>query len=197
MSTLTRRELLARLSCACAMSVIPSPKKDWFDRELVCIHIFGPTDSVPFPLVEKPSRAPGPRPARGYFELGWPELILCTTRVKFLELFQYFWPFTRQEFQQLQGAIRIEFKKLNIGSAADVEEFLGFLREHKDSLRRSGARLAVLFTFNDYTRNFSSSVVAACREHGVDELVLLKDPSRAPYLCDFPSRQKGFKKPPP
>ena len=197
MHTLSRRELLERLSCAGLMTLASCSKKDWFDRELVCIHIYGPNDPIPSPLLEAPSRAAGPRLRRDYFELGWPELVLCTTGVKFLDLFQYFWPFTRQEFDQLKGAIGIEFQKPVIAAETDVAEFVRYLRENKKSLQKTGIRLGVLFTFNDYSRNFSSAVVAACRENGVEEFVVLKDPSRPPYLCDFAARQKGFKKPPP
>ena len=101
MGALTRRQLLERLSATCTAAAIGSQKKDWFDRERVCIHIFNALDVLPVPLLEKPGRPPGPRGSQTGFQIGLPELVLCTTRAKFLEMFRYFWPFTRPEFQQL------------------------------------------------------------------------------------------------
>jgi hypothetical protein len=52
-------------------------------------------------------------------------------------------------------------------------------------------------TLNDLTRNTCRQLVNICREKRVAELVVFKDPSKPPYLCSYPSRQKGFKKKPP
>jgi hypothetical protein len=43
----------------------------------------------------------------------------------------------------------------------------------------------------------SYSLVDLCRNGDIEELIIIKNPARAPYLCSYPSLQKGFKKPPP
>jgi len=197
MTALTRRELLRCLSAAAAVGFVGSPRKDWFGEELVCIHIYGPKDPLPAPLVEKPRRFPPRRSPGDYFQIGLPELAVCTTRVPLLSLFQYFWPFTREERDQLRGSVKMHFTRETFSGAADLEELARALREQKETLTRGGAGLAVLFTYNDFTRHWTADLIAAGRDAAVDELVFFKDPSRAPYLCDFPARQKGFKKPPP
>ena len=56
---------------------------------------------------------------------------------------------------------------------------------------------ALILTLNDYTRYWSSHVITRWRNSTVKELVIFKDPTRAPYLCDYQALQKGFKRPPP
>lgn len=196
MTDLTRRLLLQRLSLTFAGLLVDCQKRDWFEQELVCIHIFNPRDSLPAPLLEKVAHVPR-RSRQDYFQIGLPELILCTTETEFLDMFQYFWPFSRSELEQLQNAIRIEFQTPIIAGTTDVKKFTRYLREHYDALTQAGRHLAVFFTFNEFTRYWTSAVIAACRGADVGELIIFKDPSRPPYLCDYPSRQKGFKRPPP
>jgi hypothetical protein len=50
---------------------------------------------------------------------------------------------------------------------------------------------------NDCTRHWAAAVAAASREGGADEMVVFKDPTIPPYLCDQPALQKGFRRPPP
>jgi len=195
MKKLTRRELLQRLSVAWGAATLGCQKSDWFGKELVCIHIFGRQDPIPAPLLEKPSGAPGRRPPE-LFQVGLPELILCTTRTKFLDMFQYFWPFTRPELEQLQRAMTVEFQRATLSGAHDIAALQQRLNE-QESLRKPGTTTAVILTFNDATRHWASRLVEIVREASIDELIILKDPSRPPYLCDYPSRQRGFKKPPP
>ncbi|MBI3668640.1 MAG: hypothetical protein HY237_02495 [Acidobacteria bacterium] len=196
MSELTRRELLRRLSAGYTTALLGCQKRDWFKQELVCIHIFNPKGSLPSPLLKNPARLPRRSTTLDYFQIGLPELILCTTRTTFLDMFQYFWPFSRDDFETLRREIKIDFQKQTIKAAADIEEFARFLREHKATLRSAGARLAVVLTFHEFTSFWTSAVVAACRDAGVEELIVFKDPSQAPYLCDYPSKQQGFKRPP-
>lgn len=196
MAEMSRRELLRRLSLATLTGFAGSPQTDWFGEELVCVHIYGPKDPLPAPLLEKPRRPPRRRSTGEYFQIGLPELAVCSTRTPLLTLFQYFWPFTREERDQLRGSVKSHFTRETLAGAADLEEFVRYMREHREALRSTGP-VAVLFTYNDFTRHWAAELVAACRDAAVDELVLFKDPSRPPYLCEFPSRQKGFKKPPP
>lgn len=198
---MTRRELLQRLSLAYAGALLGCPmrneKTDWFQQELVCIHIFNPAESLPAPLLEKAAAVPPRSRSQPYFNIGLPELVFCTTGTKFLDMFQYFWPFTREEFDRLQETIKIEFEKKAIAGPADIEELATKLRAAKEPLTGSSRTRAVILTYNEFTRHWTSGLIAACQGAGVEEFVVFKDPSRPPYLCDFPSKQKGFKKPPP
>lgn len=194
---MTRRELLERLSFACMAGWLGCRAEDWFDRELVCIHIFGPQDSIPAPLLESVPRRPRRRREQECFGIGLPELIACTTPRPLLELFQYFWPFSREDFRQLERSITIEFEIALLGDAGEVEEWKRSLRERRRVLQKEGKNLAVLFTLNAFTRGWAPELIAACRSAAVDEIAVFKDPSQPPYLCDFASRQKGFKRPPP
>lgn len=198
MSGLSRREFLWRLSVAYGAALMGCHRKDdWFARELVCIHVLHPRESVPAPLLEKPATPAIRRDGREYFNIGLPELVLCTTRMRLLDMFQYFWPFSRDDFEQLQRSIEIQYQKPAINGPSDVEEFATRLRGQNDARAQLGANVAVIFTFNEFTRYWTADVIAACQQARVEEFVLFKDPSRPPYLCDYPARQKGFKRPPP
>lgn len=194
---MTRRELLERLSFVCMAAWLGCRAEDWFDRELVCIHIFGPQDSIPAPLLEKVPHRPRRRRERRGFGIGLPELVACTTSRPLLELFQYFWPFSREDFKQLERSIAIKFEIALLGDADEVEEWKRFLRERRRGFQKEGKNLAVLFTLNEFTQGWAPELIAACRSAAVDEFAVFKDPSQPPYLCEFASRQKGFKRPPP
>lgn len=56
---------------------------------------------------------------------------------------------------------------------------------------------AAVFTHNDFTRFFSRRLVSTFRRFGIEEIVVFKDPTVSPYLCDFPALQKGFRRQPP
>jgi hypothetical protein len=194
---MTRRELLERLSFICMVAGLGCRAEDWFDRELVCIHIFGPQDSIPAPLLEKVPRRPRRRRERRGLGIGLPELVTCTTRRPLLELFQYFWPFSREDYRQLERSITIESEIALLGDANEVEEWKRVLRARRGVFRKEGENLAVLFTLNEFSHGWAPELIAACQAAAVDEFVVFKDPSRPPYLCEFASRQKGFKRPPP
>jgi hypothetical protein len=171
--------------------------RDVFDDEHVCIHVFNSNTLVPKPLLKSYRRVPG-RPKRGrLFRVGIPELLVCTTTSGFLNLFQYFWPVSRDEFRYLQEQISVQFEKGEITGRGDIDDLARYLRTQGDELRPGSAESAVVLTLNDYTRYWSSDVIALWRESAVEEFVVIKDPRRAPYLCDYPSPQKGFKRTPP
>jgi hypothetical protein len=65
--------------------------------------------------------------------------------------------------------------------------------ESKGDLKKT----AIIFTLNNFTRYFIADILNLWQAFGVNEFVLFKDPSKPPYLCSYPSLQKGFKKPPP
>lgn len=199
MPELSRREFLERLAAAYAgaMTIGCSRKQDPFARERVCIHIFHPQEFIPAPLAEKTDDLPPPRSAtQRYFNVGLPELVVCQSRARLLDLFQYFWPFSRADFDTLQKTITVGYQKFALYTARDVAEFASYLREHR-SQSAGGAGSTVIFTWNDFTRQWSPEVAAACRESAVREFVVFKDPTQSPYLCDYPAKQKGFKRPPP
>ncbi len=194
----TRREFLVRLSAAHAAMALgcnQSSEGDWLGRERVCIHVFDLREPLPGPLQETDTAVP-PRGNKAYFNPGIPELALCTTSMKFLQMFQYFWPVTREEMARLERTTELRFQRAIINSGREIEEFAAYLRAHRGDSRPPGTSIAALFTFHDYTRQWIAAVVRASQQAGVDEFVLFKDPTLPPYLCDYPSRQKGFRRPP-
>ncbi len=198
MSELSRREFLERLAAAWAGAALGgcSRKRDLFAQERVCIHVLHPQEFIPAPLLEKTDLRTRRSATQDYFNLGLPELVLCETRTRLLDLFQYFWPFSRDDFETLQKAVQIRYQKARIDTPLDVAGFASYLREHQSQWTKAGAGAAVLFTWNDVTRQWSPEVAAACRESAVQEFIVFKNPTEPPYLCDYPAKQKGFKRAP-
>jgi len=166
---------------------------DYFDQELVCAHVYGLSQNLPHPLLEGNGKPEKRTEGGSYFQIGLPELILCRTEIQLLDIFSYFWPITRPEIQRFQNSAEVLFSLPIIASAdqlAGLETVLNRTGKGQESL-------AVILTLNAYTRNACRRLVDICREKGVAELVIFKDPSKPPYLCSYPSRQKGFKKKPP
>jgi hypothetical protein len=198
-SELSRRGFLQRLGAAYGLAVIGCSRKgDWFAQEHVCIHIYHPAEFVAAPLTEKTRRPSTRKDTEEYFGVGLPELVVCTTRIALLDLFQYFWPFSRDDLAQLEQSIEIQFSKAIVRGAADIEDFASYLRAHSSDIAPSHASSAVIFTFNEFTRYWTPDVIAASRQAGVREFVVFKDPTQPPYICTCPAIQKGkFKRPPP
>ena len=197
MSTFTRREILQLLSSAIPIVIGGCKRKDVFEEERVCVHVFDPKEKLPVPLLEQPQMVPLRVASRDYFEVGLPELVLCTTSTKFIELFQYFWPISQAEFRQMQESISVKFARSKITGAEDIDQLAEYLRDNPTSVQTRALNLALIFTYNECTQYWSPVVIEACRKGSVNELVIIKDPTRAPYLCDYASQQKGFKRPPP
>lgn len=171
--------------------------KDVFDDEHVCIHIFTSEILIPKPLLKSYRRVPR-RSKRGrLFQVGIPELLVCTTTTGFLNVFQYFWPVSRDEMRYLEEQISVQFEKGEMTGRGDIGDLARYLRTQGDELRSGSGTSAVVLTLNDHTRYWSSDVIPLWRESGIEEFVVFKDPRRAPYLCDYSSLQKGFKRPPP
>ena len=194
----TRRDFLVRLSAAHAAMLLGCQRtggQDWLGRERVCVHVFNPRGPIPKPLLDNAGRAPD-RGNKAYFGFGLPELAVCTTQQKFLEMFQYFWPVTREEIARLRQTMEVKFQRVTITGADDVEEFGRVLRAHSRDVQRHGKSSAIVLTYNDYTRFWTPAVIRTAQDAMVDEIVLFKDPTLPPYLCDYPASQKGFKRPP-
>ena len=198
MTDLSRREFLEGLASAYAMAGLGcGPKGDRFAREHVCIHIFHPGEFVAAPLMEK-TRPPASRAAEeDCFGIGLPELVVCTTRTSFLDMFQYFWPFSRADLAHLEQSIQVRYSKPTVNGTADIDDFVTYLRDHRSELAQGPASSAVIFTYTDFTRHWVSEAITASRQAAIQEFVLFKDPTLAPYLCTYLALQKGFKRPPP
>ncbi len=172
-------------------------EKDCFDEELVCVHIFQPTFQIPEPLLTQYRTIPTRDKLKNLFQVGIPELLLCTTEIKFLSIFQYFWPITRSEFQSSYKQISIEYNKLELNEKKDILDFSRYLESNWNRSKKEDTKSAIIFTYNDMTKYFASEIISLWHNLGIKELVLFKNPSKAPYLCSYPSLQKGFKRPPP
>jgi hypothetical protein len=130
------------------------------------------------------------------FTVGLPELLVCSTAGTLVDLFPYFWPLTREEFQAFSNSIKIEWVTDTLKDETDIRR----LRDHLEAAAGqgpvSGRTVTVVLTMNEYTRYWASGVAAASREGNAGELVIFKDPSVPPYLCDHRALQKSFRKPP-
>ena len=166
---------------------------DYFDDELVCAHVYDLSQDLPAPLLET-NELSARRPGEGaYFHIGLPELILCRTEISLLDMFAYFWPITRPEIQRFQNSSTVLFRLPMIEHVEQLAEIETALNRAKPQI----GSLAVILTLNDRTRRACRRLVNTCRKTEVAEFVIFKDPSKSPYLCSYPSRQKGFKKKPP
>ncbi len=197
MNKFTRREILQFFTMLIPATLLGFRKKDSFDEELVCVHIFQPTFQIPEPLLTQYRTIPTRDKLKNLFQVGIPELLLCTTEIKFLSIFQYFWPITRSEFQSSYKQISIKYNKLELNEKKDILDFSRYLESNWNGSKKEDTKSAIIFTYNDMTKYFASEIISQWQGFGIKELVLFKDPSKAPYLCSYPSLQKGFKRPPP
>jgi hypothetical protein len=197
MNKFTRREILQFFGMLFPATLLGFGKKDSFDEELVCVHIFQPAFRIPEPLLTQYRTIPERNKLKNLFQVGIPELLLCTTEIKFLSIFQYFWPITRSEFQSSYNQISIEYNKLELNEKKDILDFSRYLESNWNGSKKEDTKSAIIFTYNDMTKYFASEIISQWQGVGIKELVLFKDPSKPPYLCSYPSLQKGFKRPPP
>ena len=194
---LSRREMLRFLTVVLPTALFGYEVIDYFDEELVCVHVYGLSQNLPDPLLESNEKSEKRLEGGSYFQIGLPELILCQTEIRLLDIFAYFWPITRPEIQRFQNSSKVLFSLPiveHVDQLAGLETALNQTSEKQKAQKRS---LAVVLTLNGYTRNACHRLVNICREKGVEEMVIIKDPSKPPYLCSYPSQQKGFKKKPP
>jgi hypothetical protein len=186
--------MLQFLTVVLSTALFGFKKIDFFDEELVCVHVYGLSQNLPDPLLERNEKPENRIEGGSYFQIGLPELILCRTEIRLLDIFAYFWPITRPEIQRFQNSSKVLF-------SLPIIEYVDQLAGLETALNQTGKRqkesLVVILTLNAYTRNACHRLVDICREKGVAELVIFKDPSKPPYLCSYPSGQKGFKKKPP
>jgi hypothetical protein len=171
--------------------------QDAFDRELVCVHIFQSGFEIPDTLWERYDSIPSRGNQLGLFNLKIPELFLCSADKDFLCVFEYFWPIARSEVNETLRKVTIMYEKVKVMEKSDVSEFSGFLENIHAESKRNKKNTAIIFTFNDFTRYFAADILNLWQTYGINEFVLFKDPSKPPYLCSYPSLQKGFKRPPP
>jgi hypothetical protein len=197
MNKFTRREILQFLGLLFPAALLGFREKDSFGEELVCVHIFQPAFQIPEPLLTQYKIIPERNKLKNLFHVGIPELLLCTTEIKFLSIFQYFWPITRSEFQSSYEKISLKYNKLELNEKKDILDFSRYLKSNWNGSKKEDSKSAIIFTYNDMTKYFASEIISQWQGFGIEELVLFKDPSKPPYLCSYPSLQKGFKRRPP
>ncbi len=190
---LSRREMLRFLTVVLPTALMGYKAIDYFDEELVCVHVYDLSQNLPDPLLESNETSEKRIEGGSYFQIGLPELILCRTEMKLLDIFDYFWPVTRSEIQRFQNSSTVLY---SLPMIEYVDLFAGLETAITRAKTQKGS-LAAILTLNDYTENACLRLVNIGRARGVAELVIFKDPSKPPYLCSYPSRQKGFKKKPP
>ena len=194
---LSRREMLRFLTVVLPTALFGYNVIDYFDEELVCVHVYELAQNLPDPLLESYQKSEKRIQGGSYFQIGLPELILCRTEIQLLDIFAYFWPVTRPEIQRFQNSSKVLY---NLPVVEHVDQIAGLetaLNQINEKYKAQKESLAVILTLNSYTRNACHRLVNISRQKGVAEMVIFKDPSKPPYLCSYPSQQKGFKKKPP
>ena len=196
MPTLTRRQMLQWLGTIIPVALVGYRRIDAADEERICIHVFDPTKDLPGPLLVREPTIPKRSPGDHTFEAGLSELILCSRSTSFLDLFPYFWPITPAEFQKMHDSISLHYQIKRVEGEDHVLDFVKQVRDARVSGVGQQGGLVVIVTYNDYTRLWSPTLIEACRREGVNELVIVKDPAREPYLCNYPTQQLGFRRRP-
>lgn len=166
--------------------------RDYFAEEMVCVHVYDPKGTLPEPLLvpkETPQR-------KDLFQIGLPEAALCSTRSRLLDTFPYFWPISPEEMRSFQDTTTVIFQRQVLEGKKDVDDLVQILKKEAGSTRADDKTLALILTLNDRTYRYTPDLIDGCRNAGIEELVIFKDPSRPPYLCSH-SPQKKFKRPPP
>ena len=194
---LSRREILRFLTVVLPTALCGYKITNYLDEELACVHVYEFSQNLPAPLLDINSKSVKRIEGGPYFQIGLPELILCRTEIRLLKIFAYFWPITRPEIHRFQNSSKVLFRLPVIENVDQVAELGTTLSRTGKKQKAPEGSLAVILTLNDYTRNVSRRFIDICRGREVDEFVIFKDPSKPPYLCSYPSQQKGFKKKPP
>ena len=194
---LSRREMLRFMTVVLPTALFGYKLIDYFDEELVCVHVYALSQNLPDPLLERNQESEKRIEGGAYFQIGLPELILCRTEIRLLDIFAYFWPITRPEIQRFQNSSKVLFSLPIIEQVDQLAGLETALNQTGEKQKSQKGSLAVILTLNSYTRNACRQLVNICRQKGVEELIIFKDPSKPPYLCSYPSQQKGFKKKPP
>ena len=104
---LSRREMLRFLTVVLPTALFGYKLIDYFDQELVCVHVYGLSQDLPEPLLADNETSEKRIEGETYFQIGLPELILCRTEIRLLDIFAYFWPVTRPEIQRFQNSSKI------------------------------------------------------------------------------------------
>ena len=195
-ASLSRRKLLEMLLLIPCSALLGCSSKNLFKRERVCVHVYRPQQFVPKPLLEL-SGGLVPKRKEELFSIGIPELIVCSFSHSLVETFQYVWPLTEDEFRTFEQSMVIEWAVDKIKGAEDIAKFRDHFQASGGPKRSASGNKIVAFTLNAYTQYWIPEVASICCESGADELVVFKDPTVSPYLCDHPSLQKGFKREPP
>lgn len=194
---LSRREMLRFLTVVLPTALIGFKVIDYFDDELVCVHVYDLSQDLPEPLMQRNEKSENRNQSGSYFHVGLPELILCRSELRLLDIFTYFWPVTRPEIQGFRNSSKVLYRLPTIERLDQLGGLETALNRSAENRATPKGSLAVILTLNDHTRNACPRVMNICRNKGVAEMVIFKDPSRPPYLCSYPSQQKGFKKKPP
>lgn len=192
MANLTRRQLLDVLAVALPAGSLACNRRELLADERICVHVFPESLALPESLLEEFDAAPTRRPATAPFATGLPELFVCSSSIPFLQLFPYFWPIETDELRRARESIRILFQLDLLGSSGDADGAERWLAG-----RALPAGSVGVFTYNEFTRHFARRLLTAYRNAALSEIVVFKDPTVSPYLCDAPARQKRFRRPPP
>ena len=108
---LSRRQMLRFLTVVLPTALLGYKTIDYFDEELVCVHVYELSQNLPEPLSENNETSEKRIEGGSYFQIGLPELILCRTEIRLLDIFAYFWPVTRPEVQRFQNSSKVLFSQ--------------------------------------------------------------------------------------
>jgi len=107
---LSRRELLRFLTVVLPTALIGFRVIDYFADELVCVHVYDLSQDLPEPLMQRNEKSENRIESGSYFQIGLPELILCRSELRMLDIFTYFWPVTRPEIQRFRNSSKVLYR---------------------------------------------------------------------------------------
>jgi hypothetical protein len=105
---------------------------DYFDEELVCVHVYRLSRHLPRPL-KRPQKSIKRLNDGSYFQIGLSELIVCRTEKSLLKIFNYFWPVMRPEIQHFENSSEILFSLPVIEHVGDFTAFETALNQDRGS----------------------------------------------------------------
>ncbi len=194
---MTRREVLQILSAILPAAACKKTTDDVFADERVCVHVYNRAIALPAALLERHASIPDRAKSGRLFQIGIPELLICATSADLLMSFPYVWPVTRLEFDRARENLTVLFQRSELADQEDIKKLKRYVEDQTGASRPKGEKRALLVVLNDHTRYLIPDVLEIWRESSLESVVIFKDPTKSPYLCDFASLQKGFRRSPP
>ena len=151
-----------------------------------CIHWYNLNDKIPQILLAgkftDSSDIFYSRMDKGNFSIGLPELVIFTSEISIGKRFKEFYPFTQKQLEWLRAHITMIQSLQKVDSIKNVE--LTFDRITA-KLNNQTTNNGIIYTFHKHNFKPLPKVIELGQAHNLKELIIIKDPTVPPYLCDI------------